>query len=807
MLVVASEVLLGGIFYHAANAASGPSDAEYFAAIESARAGNADAALPVIEERYRAEPTNSSVIYDYILVLGWAGRLMEALSLYESLPPGMRPVYLDAAVARDYRDIGAYDKALALYRQGRANYPGELAFAYGEILTLTDAGRAAEAAQQASVLLTSHPEDIELLSAALYASAATDRYADTLALSERMLTLAPGDRATLRARVFALRGLGQFKEALERAEQSASVFSDAEMRSLIGDQLAALVRQGEQPAPNDAARLAAVDRAIAELDRRIAMWAEEGAGNTAEAHTARFDRILALEDRGRSAEVIAEYSALRSSGIEVPPYALKAVADAYARQRQPQNARDVYEQVLAANPKDFDARIGLFYAQLETEDFDAAFATIDALAAEQSPGVATAGQTQQTPNPLWLRANMIAALARYYAGDTSEAQRRVTNLMAAAPNDVGLRQALGSILSGRGKPRAADRQFAEAQTSAPDDANLAAARADVAISRGDRVAGAAEVEQLLQRYPSSNAVVQLARRVEILRRPELSVRFNTNLQSTRVPVAGNSFSIDTQLYSAPIDDTYRVYAGYGYAIAKLPEGTIVNNHAALGLEYTGLDLGASAEVSNDSSPHAHAGGRASIAWAPDDDWRLSGTIQIFSTDTPLRALKHDISANSWTARAAYSPSDLQTYALSGELVTFSDGNTRTVLDANTTQRLYSQPHLTIDAAAEIYASKNSSRNAPYFNPPEDLSGSVTLSANQILYRRYSFAYSHRLSVTGGDYLESGFAGGFAGNIYYEQRLRMNDSWEGAIGVQLRRQPYDGRSENSFAIVGSMDWRF
>jgi biofilm PGA synthesis protein PgaA len=807
VLVVASDVLLGGIFYHAASAAPDPSDADYSAAIEAARAGNPDAALPAIEERYRAEPKNSSVIYDYILVLGWAKRLMEALSVYESLPPAELPIYLQAAVARDYRDTGAYDKALTLYRQGRARYPQELTFAYGEILTLTDSGHADDAVAQADDLLATHPEDIELLSAAIYASAATDHYADTVALAERMLRIAPQDRDAVRARVFALRGLGQSMLALDLAEQSADAFSDSELRSLVGNRLAALVRAGEDPTVKDTERLAATDRAIAELDRRIAIWAAEGAGGTQEAHTARFDRIVALEDRARTGEVIGEYDALRSQGIEVPAYALKAVADAYARRREPENARRVFELVLAANPKDFEARIGLFYAELESEDFDAAFQTIDALAAEQTPSLAAAGPMQQTPNPAWLRANLIAALARFYAGDTAEAQRRVTDMVILSPNDASLRQALGTILLGRGKPHAADRQFANGQIILPDDVDLAAARANVAITRGDRVEGADEATLLLMRDPAVNAVVQLARRVEILERPELSVRWNANLQSTNIPVAGNSFSIETQLYSAPIDDTYRVYADYGYSVAKLPEGTIVNNHVALGLEYTGLDIAANAEISNDSSPRAHAGGRAAIAWAPLDEWRFSGAMQIFSADTPLRALKHDITANSWMVRAAYTPSDLQSYSLAGELVTFSDGNDRTVLDASALQRLLTLPHLTIDMTGELYASKNSLRNAPYFNPPEDLSGSLTLAASQILYRRYSFVYSHRLSVTGGEYLESGFAGGFAGNLYYEQRLRVNDSWEGALGVQLRRQPYDGHAENSFAILGSIDWRF
>ena len=806
-LAVASELILAGVVYRDAVAAPGPSDDEYAKAIERARAGNIDEALPVIENRYRTNPDDLPVAYDYVLVLGWANRIADAISIYESLPPGMRPNYLDAAIARDYRDAGAYGKALMLYREGQTQYPEDMSFAYGEILTLTDDGRAEEGASIADRLLTKHPADIELLSAAIYASAATNHYEQTLALSERMLAIAPQDRNAQRQRVFALRGLGRLMLAIQFAEQSAVMFMPEELRSLIGNFLATLVREGEEPTMNEAERLARVDRAIAELDRQIAQWSTEGAADTPEAHAARFDRTVALLDRGRADDVIAAYEELRSEGIAVPPYVLKVVADAYERRREPQTAWRLYEAALMGNPKDFETRIGLFFSQIESEDFDTAFQTIDALVAEQTPYVTTNGQSQRTPNPVWLRAQLAAAMARFYAGDTDEAQRRVENMLVLAPDNLSLHQVLGTILLGRSKPHAADRQFAFVQSQNSDDATLAAARANVSITRGDRATGAAEAERLLRRDPLVNDVVQLRRRVEILERPELVVRWNGNLQSARIPVSGDSFAIDTQLYSAPIGDTYRIYAGYGFATAKLPEGPIVNNHVAFGVEYTGLDIGASLEISNDSTPRAHAGGRAAIAWAPDDEWRFSVAMQIFSADTPLRALKNRVDANSWAARMTLSPSELETYSLAAEFVSFSDGNDRAILDANTTQRILTWPHLTLDVTADLYASNNSLRNAPYFNPAEDFSGSVTLSATQILFRRYSFIYSHSLSLTGGDYLESGYPGGFAGSLYYEQRLRFNDSWDGTLGIRLKRQPYDGHSEDSFAILSGIDWRF
>ena len=309
------------------------------------------------------------------------------------------------------------------------------------------------------------------------------------------------------------------------------------------------------------------------------------------------------------------------------------------------------------------------------------------------------------------------------------------------------------------------------------------------------------------RAPSNRSVERLRDRLDVLGRPEAILRFNGTFQGANVPVGGDSFSLDAQFFSAPINNAYRLYVNYGFATAKLPEGNIVNHHAALGLEYTARDFGASAEVTQDSAPRWLTGARVSLAWAPFDAWRISGFAQLYSSDTPLRALKHDITANSWGARLSYSPSDGQSYNLLTEMVTFSDHNARTVIDASSTQRLFTSPHLTLDAIPELYASWNTLRDAPYYNPLDDFSGSLSVVANQILYRRYSFVYSHNLGVTAGEYWEHGFGGRFAASLSYEQRLKMNDFWEGSLGVRLRRQPYDGHGEDSVTLFAGIDWRF
>lgn len=803
-IALAFLVFSAGPFSTSVTAASDVADVIYDAAIEAARAGDIGNALPVIEQRYRESPSDLKIAHDYAVVLSWANRQQEAVSVYEMLPAsGAVPAYVLSALARDYRDLGQFDKALELYRNGRQLYPSDPVFLYGEILTLTDAQRAAEAVAIGLSLLEARPDDPDLLAAMLYALAATDGHAETLEFARRLLAVAPMDREARRQEVLQLRALGDLTQALQRAQQAAGLFSPDELRNFANDAAAALVRKGELPSANEAERLAAVDQAIAELDRLIAQFSTEGEAARPNFLRARFDRIVALGDRGRGNDVIADYAALKAEGVELPPFALKVVADAYETNHDPDAARVLYEEALAGAPGDFQIRVGLFYAQIETEDFAAAFRTIDALAADQPPFIAGS----QIPSPEWLRAQMIAALARYYAGDGPEAERRLQRLIAMAPWDAGLRQALAAVWLGKGKPRAADAQFAAAQTITPDDLNIAAARADVAVTRGDRVAGAAALNQLRERAPLNKSIERLGDRLDLLRRPEVIFRFNSTFQGLSAPTGGDNFALETQYFTAPIDDVYRLYLDYAFATVDLPEGDVTDHHFGVGLEYTGRDVAGNAELTEDTSPRAHTGFRGALAWTPDDQWRFGGAVQIFSSDTPLRALRHNITANSFALRTNYAVSDRQSYNFLTEVVAFSDGNTREILDANVSRRFIALPHFSLDAIGELYGSHNSSTNVPYFSPREDFEAAVTLAANHIIFRRYDYVYAHTLTVSAGDYWQSGFGGQFAGSLTYEQRLRTSDSWEGAIGLRLKRQSYDGHAEDSISVFGSIDWRF
>jgi hypothetical protein len=96
---------------------------------------------------------------------------------------------------------------------------------------------------------------------------------------------------------------------------------------------------------------------------------------------------VALRQRERWADAVAETQELRADGDQIPPYVREAEADSLLALRRPGEARFGYEAVLSADPELREAHFGRFFALVEEDNFRAAFAEIDALAASESPGL------------------------------------------------------------------------------------------------------------------------------------------------------------------------------------------------------------------------------------------------------------------------------------------------------------------------------------------------------------------------------------------------------------------------------------
>jgi hypothetical protein len=132
---------------------------------------------------------------------------------------------------------------------------------------------------------------------------------------------------------------------------------------------------------------------------------------------------------------------------------------------------------------------------------------------------------------------------------------------------------------------------------------------------------------------------------------------------------------------------------------------------------------------------------------------------------------------------------------------FSDDNLRTEENATYTQRLLVKPNWHVDGIATIGLSQNSEdENRSYYNPSSDLMGLAGVRLVQTLYQPYATIWQHSLELTPGVYWQSHYGSDAALRARYEHRIFLSESFEAGLGVNYRRQNYDGEAENDFSVT-------
>jgi biofilm PGA synthesis protein PgaA len=594
----------------------------------------------------------------------------------------------------------------------------------------------------------------------------------------------------------------------QRAPWAAARFaSDPPPLPLAADMAAAEIRWGEQDRPFDPRRrFEGTDRALAHLDALIA--AAQAADNTALVTSLRIDRMVALRDRVRMAEVVAEADSLRAAGVTIPPYATEALADAQLYLRQPEAARAGYESVLAADPTSPNAQTGRFYATLEMEDLAAALAQADAQLAAAPPWRRFADSPAPVPGDLFLDAALLAGQARVYTDQPAEAWARLQPIRDAAPANPWVRLAAAEAMGARGWPRAAEEEARIALSLAPTQAPAQIAVADNALGRGRYVEAETRIAELFDIYPENLSVQRLRR--------ELAAQTGWILDATVGPSrevgggannSGFEMTAAVRIASPLIDHRWRLFAFSAYADANPPEGFVNRIRAGGGLQFAVPDFTAEVSIHQDLGSLERTGVSASLDWRPSDYLTLGAAYQHISDETPLRALLQGITADNLNLEVGWSWNESYRLALTGVWMPFTDGNQRFSLDLGYTQRLLQRPHFQLSGLAELYGSTNSMSDVPYYSPRADFSATVGLLAEHMLWRRYERSFVHALSVSGGVYAERGFDAGPIGTVSYEHRWQIDPWTELKYGISLAEHRYDGVGAHELAGFITLRQRF
>ncbi len=769
-----------------------------------ARAGQLEPAIAALRAMLAAGEDDGLVAMDLTALLQQAHRPGEAIAVFEKAAVADPPDYALLAATRAYRDVHRYRDAEKLARQGLKRFSDQTEWPLLLALVLTDADRPKEALEVLSQPEAQRAPPVERHLAEGYAwRKAGDPYKALSAYTDA-LKLVPANKEARTSAAALLQTQGGPYGAAALAGTT---------RPYAADQAAAMVRWGTDTRPSDPAqRFDGTDAAIARLDRLLAELPRLPA-EAAARRRLRLDRLVALRDRGRMEEVAMEGHALQSGG-PLPAYAEEAYADALLYLRRPEEASAAYRRVLAGSPRDVPAdtrtmaRYGLFYAAVELEDFDTAYATIDSLVNDEPIWRTFRDDPTRHGNPDRAYAEVTAAAARYNGNQLADAWARITRIADAAPANKWARMTLYQVAHARGWPRRAETEGQIAAGLDPDSVGSKIALVEIAMANYRFAEAQRMVGELLALYPENLQVRRLAR--------ELKANMGWVLESEAKPsdssggganAAGRALTMQTRLTTPPIADNWRLFAVTDYANAQPPEGFVNRTRLSAGLEWRIPYLTATLYPTQSWGTLTKAGGGATLDWWATDQIRLGFASELYSWDTPLRALLHGITADSYSTKATYRWDESRSLSGTFSYMPFTDGNQRFNAGAVYTQKLINVPHFDLTATGEVFASHNNRPTAPYYNPDSDLTVDAGLLAEHVIWRRYEDSWVQALSIDAGLYSEAHFRSSLIATVNYEHRWRFDPFMELRYGVQLKRRVYDGSVENTATLTLGMLWKF
>jgi len=802
---------------------------KYDALILAARAGDVAPALNFL--RGLGGLATPAQRFDHILVASWADLHDEVIRLYQAMPADIDqsvPAEVQQAVARSFRSLRRFSEALSISQAGMDQHPEQaIGFVPVLVMSLADLGRLEAAVKTGLHHLKTYPQDADLHMALAYVYTLQQLPFEVLYHTDQAINIAPLAAWVEDEYIRALTRAGMPDLALERAHRTGR-FQGAALRAIEADVAAIKTRLAVMPTRSEAERFVIADRALALYDQMLVDWRKLGARAAEDLTRIRIDRLAALHARVRMDELVRDYEQLVAEGVTIPGWALSNVASAYLYLRRPEKARDLYRAVLAdleantpteernhlgpANAR-LSNEIGLMYALIEAEQFDqlpSILARIDAY----NPGwLYFKGNPQPVPNTHYLDSKVALIAADQARDDMPAAQAKLEKMVELAPENTSLRESLAGLYRARARPRLAEEHLKLAETSEPRSLGVEVGQGLVALDLQEWRQAEELSRDAITRFPENQSARRLARLWQVHNQAEFRISSNHSLASHSNavdPVSGRgNFGVESVLYSKPMQYNWRAFIGGSHANGKYREGNGYYSTLRGGLEWRSRDLWIEGEISaNRYGRGTKAGGRLSAAYDINDHWQISGSVDIFSRSTSVRALREGISANSAQFGLRWRANERREYAATFIDTRFSDDNDRLSLDLSGIERLHTLPNLKLDLLMSASIQTNSmDAQRPYFNPKRDVSLVPTVRATHKLYRRYENVWEHFASISAGVHNQKNYGTDEVWGIAYGHRYRHNDVFEVGATLDAISRPYDGRREAELRLLLDLTSRF
>ena len=777
-------------------------DPAYDQLVLQARDGQTAGLLNWLQQHSEQAALNVEQVADWLQVAGWAGKDDEVARVWQRYHTRMDiPARGTVAAARAYRNLQQWETSLVVWEKARRQEPANDDIRMGWVLTLSDARQHDRAVQEATRLVQENPNALHYQVLA-YAWRAQGKSWDALFAITEAWHKNSSDKF-IRADLLNDWTANRVSSPALTLSQSMAISAD-QQRKLELNVGAELVRLSQVTSRGEAERFRIADKALAYYDRLLTQWQEtpEAQGDYRQA---RIDRLGALLARKRFTEEIKEYDALQADA-PVPEYAKGWTASALLTMRQPEESRQLYLQ----DPHDGDAdkEIELFYAAVESEDLPAAKNIVDQMTKDTPYTLPIYMLPTQQPNDAWLTGKSLSIQYLSTVNDLPAAEKRSAHLVHGAPGNQGLRINYASILSARDQPRAAEKQLKIAEVLEPSNQGLEREQAYVALSLQEWHQFNLLNDDVMARSPEDPATKQLARTRKIHEMYELRISGAKGISSDS-PISGShDFTLNSALYGPPMGENWRLFAGFDFAMGEFEEGKGYGRNTSGGVEYTTRDNWVEAALSNHNFGRGNKLGARLSAWHDfNDHWRIGGSAERLSANTPLRALRNGVTANGGEIYAQWSQNESRAWQLGIAPSWYSDGNQRMEYALSGRERIWSGPYLMVDFTPAISASTNSKDNVMYYSPKNDLSLTPALEAEHIMYRHYNTVWSQKVMAGAGAYWQQKHGTGAITQLGYGQRVQWNRTFDGSVMLNWDRRPYDGKQESNLGVSFEMNVRF
>ena len=270
---------------------------------------------------------------------------------------------------------------------------------------------------------------------------------------------------------------------------------------------------------------------------------------------------------------------------------------------------------------------------------------------------------------------------------------------------------------------------------------------------------------------------------------------------------GDGLGAALRVYTAADSGTLAPARRSGPRNRQAHDVKLVRDRYGAGLEGRWPDVTLELVAWSNTGMLSRTGASANVLWQPDDHWTFDLDLQAFSSATPLRAVEAGVHANSADVSAIYAWDESRVASASITALDFSDGNRRLQGQADFAAAIIDAPHLDIVLRPALYASRNTLRDAPYFNPRRDASLTLALELTHILWREYERSLTQRLVANAGGYWQSDFGQGAIAEVSYTQTFRVEPRTEWNYGLQWSRRLYDGDTEHSLTAFVQLNQRF